>query len=74
VSLPSHRAPRRRKTSLLTRYSDSLGETLLRRHTETAIKAARQEAELNSRSKSAFLSSMSHELRIRSTPSSASPN
>jgi signal transduction histidine kinase len=36
---------------------------MLRRHTETAIKAARQEAELNSRSKSAFLSAMSHELR-----------
>jgi two-component system cell cycle sensor histidine kinase PleC len=36
---------------------------MLRRHTEIAIKAARQEAELNSRSKSAFLSAMSHELR-----------
>jgi two-component system cell cycle sensor histidine kinase PleC len=61
VSRPTKRTPRR--SSLLTRYSESLGEMMLRRHTEIAIKAARHEAELNSRSKSAFLSTMSHELR-----------
>jgi signal transduction histidine kinase len=54
---------KRHKSSLLARYSESLGEMMLRRHTEIAIKAARHEAELNSRSKSAFLSTMSHELR-----------
>jgi two-component system cell cycle sensor histidine kinase PleC len=54
---------RRQKSSLLARYSETLGEMMLRRHTETAIRAARQEAELNDRSKSAFLSAMSHELR-----------
>jgi signal transduction histidine kinase len=54
---------RRQKSSLLARYSETLGEMMLRRHTETAIRAARQEAELNDRSKSAFLSTMSHELR-----------
>jgi two-component system cell cycle sensor histidine kinase PleC len=35
----------------------------LRKYTERAIRAARGEAELNSRSKSAFLSTMSHELK-----------
>jgi two-component system cell cycle sensor histidine kinase PleC len=65
VPLPGPRLPsaRRQKSCLLARYSETLGEMMLRRHTETAIRAARQEAELNSRSKSAFLSAMSHELR-----------
>jgi two-component system cell cycle sensor histidine kinase PleC len=63
VSRSNKRTPKRRKGSLLTRYSESLGEMMLRRHTEIAIKAARQEAELNNRAKSAFLSTMSHELR-----------
>jgi two-component system cell cycle sensor histidine kinase PleC len=54
---------RRQKSSLLARYSETFGEMMLRRHTENAIRAARQEAELNDRSKSAFLSTMSHELR-----------
>jgi two-component system cell cycle sensor histidine kinase PleC len=36
---------------------------MLRKYTERAIRAAKTEAELNSRSKSAFLSTMSHELR-----------
>jgi len=53
----------RKDTGLLTRYSDTLGEMMLRKYTERAIRAARAEAELNSRSKSAFLSTMSHELR-----------
>src|ERR1700761_211024 len=50
-------------TGLLARYSDTFGEMQLRKYTERAIRAARAEAELNSRSKSAFLSTMSHELR-----------
>jgi len=53
----------RKEAGLLARYSDSLGEMMLRKYTERAIRAARAEAELNSRSKSAFLSTMSHELR-----------
>jgi two-component system cell cycle sensor histidine kinase PleC len=53
----------RKDRGLLARYSDSLGEMMLRKYTERAIRAARAEAELNSRSKSAFLSTMSHELR-----------
>jgi two-component system cell cycle sensor histidine kinase PleC len=56
-------ATRREKSSLLARYSETLGELMLRRRTETAIRAARREAELNDRAKSAFLSAMSHELR-----------
>ncbi|MCP5412013.1 MAG: HAMP domain-containing histidine kinase [Alphaproteobacteria bacterium] len=52
-----------KKSGLLSRYSDSLGEMMLRKYTERAIRAARAEAELNSRAKSAFLSTMSHELR-----------
>jgi signal transduction histidine kinase len=65
VPLPGPRlhSARRQKSCLLARYSETLGEMMLRRHTETAIRAARQEAELNNRSKSAFLSTMSHELR-----------
>jgi len=61
--MPRQPSARRRKNSLLARYSETLGEMMLRRHTETAIRAARQEAELNDRAKSAFLSAMSHELR-----------
>jgi len=56
--------PRPRKSNgLLARYSDTFGEMQLRKYTERAIRAARAEAELNSRAKSAFLSVMSHELR-----------
>ena len=57
------RAPKHRKASLLARYSETLGEMMLRKQTEMAIRAARQEAELNARSKTSFLSTMSHELR-----------
>jgi len=67
VSLPVHgaftRAHKHKKPSLLARYSETLGELMLRKQTEKAIRAARQEAELNARSKSSFLSTMSHELR-----------
>ena len=48
VPLPGHTArlhsSSRRKNSLLARYSETLGEMMLRKRTETAIRAARQEA------------------------------
>ena len=53
----------RKDNRLLARYCDTFGEMQLRKYTERAIRAGRAEAELNSRSKSAFLSTMSHELR-----------
>jgi two-component system cell cycle sensor histidine kinase PleC len=49
--------------SLLSRYSLTLGEMMLRRHSELAMQTARIEAETASRAKSAFLATMSHELR-----------
>ena len=49
--------------SLLARYSETLGELSLRRHTEQAILAAKIESDLASRAKSTFLATMSHELR-----------
>ena len=52
-----------RKDSLLSQYSETLGEMMMRRNTELAIRAATAEAELANRSKSAFLGTMSHELR-----------
>jgi two-component system cell cycle sensor histidine kinase PleC len=61
--MPAPFARLRKAKGLLARYSDTFGEMELRKYTERAIRAARAEAELNSRSKSAFLSTMSHELR-----------
>jgi signal transduction histidine kinase len=63
MALPGQQLRGRSNNGLLARYSETLGEMMLRKHTERAIRAARQEAELNSRSKSAFLGTMSHELR-----------
>ncbi|MBS0469477.1 MAG: sensor histidine kinase [Proteobacteria bacterium] len=58
---------RRRKIalrdSLLSRYSETLGEMMMRRRNEVAMKAARVESELANRTKSAFLATMSHELK-----------
>src|SRR5580698_7345322 len=51
------------RDSLLTRYSESLGEMMMRKHTEQVLRAAKAEADLANRSKSAFLATMSHELR-----------
>ncbi|MEJ1970401.1 MAG: ATP-binding protein [Rhizomicrobium sp.] len=51
------------RDTLLNRYSESLGEMMMRRRTEQAIRAAKVESDLASRSKSAFLATMSHELR-----------
>jgi two-component system cell cycle sensor histidine kinase PleC len=63
LPLPASHARTRKSHGLLARYSDTFGEMMLRKYTERAIRAARAEAELNSRAKSAFLSTMSHELR-----------
>src|SRR5277367_5219251 len=51
------------RDSLLSRYSESLGEMMMRKHTETVLRAAKAESDLANRSKSAFLATMSHELR-----------
>ncbi|HWD28998.1 MAG TPA: HAMP domain-containing sensor histidine kinase [Rhizomicrobium sp.] len=51
------------RDSLLSRYSESLGEMAMRKRNEQALKAARAESELASRTKSAFLATMSHELK-----------
>ena len=51
------------KPSLLSRYSETLGELALRKRTELAMMASRAETELASRAKSSFLGTMSHELR-----------
>jgi len=53
----------RAKPTLLSRYSETLGELALRRQTELAILAAKAESDLANRAKSAFLGTMSHELR-----------
>ena len=63
MAMPGQHSRSREATNLLARYCDTFGEMQLRKYTERAIRAARAEAELNSRSKSAFLSTMSHELR-----------
>jgi two-component system cell cycle sensor histidine kinase PleC len=51
------------RDSLLSRYSDSLGELMMRRRNEAAMKAARAESDLANHTKSAFLATVSHELR-----------
>tara|TARA_R110002110_G_scaffold4877_2_gene24653 strand:- start:2412 stop:3284 length:873 start_codon:yes stop_codon:yes gene_type:complete len=55
-------APSRRK-SLLTDYSTNLGELMSRQRSETALRSAKIEADMASRTKSEFLANMSHELR-----------
>jgi signal transduction histidine kinase len=52
-----------RRDSLISRYSDTLGELTMRRLTELAVRTAKIEAEHASNAKSAFLATMSHELR-----------
>ena len=51
------------RSTLLARYSETLGELTLRRQTELAIRAAKSESDLANRAKSALLATMSHELR-----------
>jgi two-component system cell cycle sensor histidine kinase PleC len=53
----------RRSESLLADYCETLGFMRFRAQTELAMKVAKMEAELASRSKSEFLANMSHELR-----------
>ncbi len=52
-----------KKISLLQNYSANLGELMSRKHSETALRAAKMESDLANRSKSEFLANMSHELR-----------
>ncbi len=51
------------RDSLLSRYAESLGEMAMRKRSEQAMRAARAEAEIASRTKSAFLATVSHELK-----------
>jgi two-component system cell cycle sensor histidine kinase PleC len=51
------------RDSLLSRYSESLGEMMMRKHTEQVLRAAKAESDLANRAKSSFLATMSHELR-----------
>lgn len=51
------------RDSLLARYSETLGELMMRRYSEEAMRAGKAESDLANRSKSAFLATMSHELR-----------
>jgi two-component system cell cycle sensor histidine kinase PleC len=54
---------RRESSSPLARYSETLGELMLRRQTELAMMAAKAESDLANRAKSSFLGTVSHELR-----------
>ena len=55
-------SPGRRK-SLLADYSANLGELVSRRKAEAALRSAKVESDMASRTKSEFLANMSHELR-----------
>jgi two-component system cell cycle sensor histidine kinase PleC len=54
---------RRRRNSLLADYSTNLGELMSRRQSEAALRSAKIESDMASRTKSEFLANMSHELR-----------
>ncbi len=54
---------KRRQTSLLSQYTENMGELMSRRRSEEALRAAKLESDLASRAKSEFLANMSHELR-----------
>lgn len=63
MPMPGPYRTARRPNGLLVRFSDTFGEMGLRKANERAIRAARAKAELNSKCKSAFLSTISRELR-----------
>ena len=54
---------KRRQSSLLSQYTENMGELMSRRRSEEALRAAKLESDLASRAKSEFLANMSHELR-----------
>ena len=63
MAAPGRHTHTHKKKGLLASYSATFGEMQLRKYTERATRAARAEAELNARSRSSFLSTMSHELK-----------
>ncbi|MBX3445478.1 MAG: HAMP domain-containing histidine kinase [Parvibaculaceae bacterium] len=54
---------RSRRKSLLADYSSTLGELVSRQRSEAALRSAKIESDMASRTKSEFLANMSHELR-----------
>jgi len=54
---------RGRRKSLLAGYPTNLGELMSRQRSEAALRSAKIEADMASRTKSEFLANMSHELR-----------
>ena len=61
--LGQKQSARSRRKSLLADYSTNLGELMSRRQSEAALRSAKIESDLASRTKSEFLANMSHELR-----------
>jgi two-component system cell cycle sensor histidine kinase PleC len=59
----ARRSNHTRSATLLADYCETFGYMRLRAQRETALRSAKVEAELASRSKSEFLANMSHELR-----------
>ncbi|MDX5364903.1 MAG: HAMP domain-containing histidine kinase [Alphaproteobacteria bacterium] len=61
--LGQRHSARSRRKSLLADYSTNLGELMSRRQSEAALRSAKIESDMASRTKSEFLANMSHELR-----------